>query len=285
VDPLHELEALVVAVQGSGKYRTVSPDLIRNIGARELAAHGNLREAIKASKSKLHQVGAAYLPARLQYERWERALTEVRGDPVALRDVCRQVLAQHASTRERLPILDSIFQRTLAELAPLSSVLDVASGLNPLAAPWMPLAPGARYDACDIYSDMVGFVGNCLPIMGLAGAATVRDVTLGLPEMSGVDVVLLLKAVPCLEQIDKGCVPRILASLPSRHVVVSYPARSLGGADRRMVDNYAAHMRALLQGRNWLCQRFDYPSELVFLLERPAATKEATGPTLSQGVL
>ncbi len=278
-----ELEALVRAVQSSAKYRMVSVDLIRSIGARELLARGSLRDAIKACKSKLHQVGAAYMPARAQYERWEQSLRAAAGDQTALRSACRQVLAQHASTRERLPIVEAIFQRTLVELAPVESVLDVACGLNPLAAPWMPLAPAARYDACDIYADMVAFIRHCLPLMGLSGDVAVRDVTDGLPERPPADVALLLKAVPCLEQIDKGCVPRILDSLPTRHIVVSYPVRSLGGADRRMVDNYAAHMRSLLQGRNWLCQRFDFDTELVFLLEKPARPSGTAEATLKQG--
>ena len=34
-------------------------------------------------------------------------------------------------------------------------ILDLACGLNPLAAAWMPLAPGATYHAVDVYQDMV----------------------------------------------------------------------------------------------------------------------------------
>ena len=56
-----QLEKLVETVLTSSKYKAVSHDLIRSIGLRELAKRSSLKEAVKATKSKLHQVGGAYL--------------------------------------------------------------------------------------------------------------------------------------------------------------------------------------------------------------------------------
>ena len=67
---------LIQAVQSSQKYAAVSEAMIRAIGLRELAARRNLKEAIKATKNKLHQVAGAYLDARLPYDKW-LALLEV----------------------------------------------------------------------------------------------------------------------------------------------------------------------------------------------------------------
>src|SRR6185369_15725969 len=145
-----------------------------------------LKEAIKATKNKLHQVAGAYLDARLPYDEWLALLTAAAADErrttnderptanddealsnsvlstqsSALAQACRDIMRHHASTRERLPILESFYTTTLASLGPVRSVLDLACGLNPLALPWMPIAPDASYYACDIYADMIAFLNG-----------------------------------------------------------------------------------------------------------------------------
>ena len=65
-----DLDQLVEKVLESAKYRAVGDAIVRHIGARELAARRNMREAIKATKNKLHQIGGAYLETRPPYEMW-----------------------------------------------------------------------------------------------------------------------------------------------------------------------------------------------------------------------
>ena len=152
------LEQLVSAVQANSRYRTISPALVNRIGAAELAKQRGFKEAVKATRNKLHQVGGAYMENIIDYARWSGILTGLpHGDTPALRTFCRQMMALHASTRERLPALDRIFKESLASLGPVRSVLDLACGLNPLALLWMPLADQAPYFAGDIYQDMVDF--------------------------------------------------------------------------------------------------------------------------------
>ncbi len=52
-----QLDQLIEAVQASSKYRSISSDFVSYIGTQELARRHNLKEAIKATKNKLHQVG------------------------------------------------------------------------------------------------------------------------------------------------------------------------------------------------------------------------------------
>ena len=53
------LETLVTAVLSSAKYRHVSPEFVRAVGARELVIRPNLKAAVKATKNVLHQAGGA----------------------------------------------------------------------------------------------------------------------------------------------------------------------------------------------------------------------------------
>jgi len=260
------LDALVAAVRASAKYGHLSEEVIRRIGAREMAVRRSLKEATKATKNKLHQVGAAYLTQPMHYDRWLEELQRAREEG-ALEQACQRIMQAHASTAERLPILDAFFATTLRSVAPVRSVLDLACGLNPLAIPWMPLIGGAQYTAYDIYEDLARFVARFLTMVGVAGKAEARDV-LYLRPSDPVQVALLLKALPCLEQIDKMATAQLLDHVPAEHVLVSYPVHSLGGRAKGMVAHYDGQLAALLAGRPWRAQRFEFPTELAYLISR-----------------
>ncbi len=291
---LEKIDELVRAVRESAKYGAISEDLVRAIGRRELAARRGLKDAVKATKNKLHQVAGAYLDTRPRYDAWAAELAEhleprtknqePRTDDqdgtqhatrntqhatrsVAFRQACLRIMRHHASTDERIPILDTFYAVTLARVGPVRSVLDVACGINPLAIPWMPLADDAEYYACDIYADMVAFLNRFFVIAGVHGQAQVCDL-ISAPPRRSVHVALVLKALPPLEQVDKNAGINLLRALDAEHLLVSFPARSLGGRARGMVENYEQHFRALIQAEGWSVERFVFPSELAFLVTK-----------------
>ncbi|HLW03036.1 MAG TPA: hypothetical protein VKT82_30555 [Ktedonobacterales bacterium] len=271
LDSASQLDALTQAVLGSPRYRGVCLEVVQDIGARELAKRRNLAEAIKATKSKLHQIGGAYLASR-DYARWLEALThaaETGGAP-ALREACQQVMGYHSSTRERLPILEQFYARALADIPPARVVLDLACGLNPLALAWMPLAADVEYYAFDLYQDMADFLNGFLALAHVRGQAEARDVLSRCPNRAA-DLALLLKALPCLEQLDASASLRLLEAINARHVLVSFPAQSLGGKQKGMAQNYEARFRQLVAGKPWAVTRFAFPTEIAFLVEKQHA--------------
>ncbi len=259
-----DLDALVAAVLESRKYRAVAPEFVRKLAAEEAGKTRSFKEAVKATKNWLHQVAGAYLSAPPDYDSWLDRLAS--GDAP---EVCRALMQTHASTRERLPIIDRFYRETLAEIAPIYSILDVACGLNPLAIPFMPLARDAVYYACDIYTDLADFLNRAFPLLGLRGEAWAADLTQTLPQQS-VDLALIVKAIPCLQQIDKGIGARLLDQIRADHLLVSYPAQSLGGRGKGMRATYEAQFAELVAGRGWSVRRFDFPTELAFLITKSA---------------
>lgn len=264
-----ELIKLVQAVVGSAKYRHVCEDVIRNVGSRELARRPNLREAIKATKNKLHQVGAAYLAGRMDYDRWLEGLGTAAssGDRRRFLQVCREVMKRHSSTRERVGMLDEFYARTLAGLSGIRTVLDIACGLNPLAIPWMPLERDLEYHAYDMYTDMVAFLGQFLEIAGVRGQAEARDVT-RFPPTRRADLALILKSLPCLEQLDKSASVRLLEATNAEHLLISFPVRSLGGRDKGMAHSYEQQFLELVAGKPWAVRRFEFSTEMAFLVSK-----------------
>jgi len=261
------IQSVVAAVLSSRKYRSITPALVEAVAATELGKGRSQKEAIKATKNQLHQSAAVYQNERMAYDRWLADLRDVWPDATARRLHLRQLLTAHTSTNERLPFLDDFYTRIFALLPPVHSVLDIACGLNPLALPWMPLAADASYRAVDIFSDQIDFLNGFFPLAGIAGQAETRDVLTDCPT-EPVDLALVLKTIPCLEQMEKNAGAVLLEQIQARYLVVSFPMRSLGGRQKGMEATYAARFAELTEGWQARITRLDFANELVFVVER-----------------
>lgn len=260
------LVRLVTAVTQSPKYASISPALVQQIGERELAARRTFKEAVKATKNKLHQVGGAYLETKLDYPAMLAQLHQAAGEPDSFRTACRDLMRRHASTRERLPILDTFYATTLGVLPEIRVIADLACGLNPLAIPWLPFVQPFEYYAYDIYDDMMAFVADFLPMAGVNGRAQTCDI-ISQPPMQRADLIFILKTLPVLEQVQKGAAAHLLDVLDARYMLITFPAQSLGGRGKGMVQNYEALFEGWVNGRSWQIQRFEFATELAFLVK------------------
>ncbi|HEY3340862.1 MAG TPA: 16S rRNA methyltransferase [Anaerolineae bacterium] len=266
--PTAQLDRLAAEVKTSAKYRYVCDDLVRSLGAQELGKR-DYRDAVKAVKNKLHQVGGAYLDHAPPYATWLMELQAAQANgPEALRAVCSRMMGLHASTRERLPILQPFYADILGALPPIHSVLDVACGFNPLAIPWMPLAPQATYTAIDIYADLMDFLAKAIDLCGPHPVTLARSVLNDFPEMEPCDLALLLKAIPCLEQVDRTAGARLLDQIQARYLLISFPVHSLGGRSKGMASSYESHFSELVKGKPWSIRKFVFATELAFLVTK-----------------
>ena len=111
------------------------------------------------------------------------------------------------------------------------------------------------------------FLEACFSCIHVQGQARVCDVIHACPTQRA-DVASLLKAIPCLEQVDKNAGLRLLETINADHLVVSFPAASLGGRNKGMVMNYEAHFVELVTGKGWSIARFVFPGELAFLISK-----------------
>jgi 16S rRNA (guanine(1405)-N(7))-methyltransferase len=268
--------ALLDAVLASARYRDLCPDLVRFIGRQELHKRRNLKEAIKATKNKLHQVGGMYFDTLPDTQAWLNEVQQILSaqdtcaeESAALHAACRRMMQCHISTRERLPILDQFYATIFAQLGPIHSILDLACGLNPLSLPWMLAANAQRpltYYACDIYQSLATLHENWFRLLDIQGHAATCNILQQAP-LSSVDVALLLKTIPCLEQIDKAATHALLQTIPARYLVISFPIHSVGGRNKGMLSYYEQHFHALPGLNDSKTQRFEFATELVFVIE------------------
>ncbi len=260
-------QEIVLRLRESSKYRDLSEDALRRIADWAAVRHRAPREAVKAAKRKLHQVYGAYLsPGGLsRVEALVRALAPSAPEE-ALRETCLQVQALHASTAERVSILEDFYGALFREIGRPGVILDLACGLSPFALPWMGLGPETEYRAVDLDHRLISVVNDFLGRAGRSPTALCGDILTSPPE-GGADVVFLLKAVPCLEQQEKGAGGRLLRGLRARWAVVSFPARTLGGRDKGMGLHYDRFMARTVEELGIVARKMAYPSEVFYVCE------------------
>jgi 16S rRNA (guanine(1405)-N(7))-methyltransferase len=264
-----EVAEIVRGLRASRRYRSLAEPALLRVARWAVEAHAGpgRQSALKAAKRKLHQVYGAYLsPSAVTVA--ERAAERIAAgnlDAAEQRGLCLEVLRQHASTAERLLFLEQFYGDLLEGLPPVRSVLDLACGLNPFALPWMQLPAGTDYVALDVDERLARVfdrLGEAWPV-ALRGLA--QDLAAGPPDVDA-DLVLLLKAIPCLEQQEPGAGRRLLQSLDAPAVVVSFPARSLGGREKGMRDTYDRMLRQMVGGSGRTVEVLSYPTETVYRL-------------------
>jgi 16S rRNA (guanine(1405)-N(7))-methyltransferase len=263
-----EIDQVVTAVRESRKYRHICPDTILRTATWAAARSRSAKEATKRAKRKLHQVYGAYLDG------WDPgALSElVEGVPhgadlESVRPICTAVMQQHTSTRERLDVIEGFYGKILGVTGVPRRVLDLGCGLHPFALPWMGLPEDVEYAAWDIDGRVVALVNGFFARVGLPQAARCQDV-FAAEAGDEVDLAFLLKMLPCLEQQEKGSGARLLGRIRAPFVVVSFPARSLGGRDKGMAAHYGGTMEATLSDSGWRAEKIEAGRELLYVIDK-----------------
>ena len=261
-----ETDRLVAHVLKKKKYAHIHPGLIRSIAESERKKGRKKKGTEKAVLSKLHQIGGAYFAQTPDYATWQAEIGDLSDDMQAegTRDFCIRVMQSHHSTAERLYILRDFYQETLASIQPIPSILDLACGLNPLALPWMPIEKDVQYYGCDIFSDMINFLGAFSKHFKIKGNFTQCNI-LNAEFHQKAKLALVLKTLPVLEQIEKGFAPKLIRSIPAEYILFSYPISSLTGKAKGMRETYSAQFETMMAENDWPYEKFEFSSELAYL--------------------
>jgi 16S rRNA (guanine(1405)-N(7))-methyltransferase len=221
------VDALARQILSSAKYSGLDGPLVHRVAGEAAQRFRDRNQALKYAKRKLHQAFGAFLigsPAQAV----TGVVEAVRSGRLELADAAMGAMAAHVSTAERIDWLVPFYEQVELWCGRPSSVLDLACGLNPLAIPWMRLAPDVTYWACEIDRDLVAALALLQQIMPVRLTTATCDLITSRPALRA-DVALLLKTVPTLEQQRAGASGRVLTAIDCQHVILSLPRRSLTG--------------------------------------------------------
>lgn len=268
--PEFELNSLIAEVTRSPKYAQIATEVVARVARQELPRHPKLADAVKATRTKLHQAAGAYLNPSISYAQLTTNLNSY--DSLNLQAWARQTMTLHASTAERLPFLEQFYSTCLNGIPSPQVILDLACGFNPLTFPWQPGFPQTTYLACDIVLPMLDLINQFLQKLGNTGKAFPCDLTSETPQVEA-DLVLLMKTIPLLDQVDRQIAPRLLSELKTDHILVTFPGKSLGGRSKGMLRTYAARMQELVSGSSFEVTEHLFPNEIAYLLNRRTEPK------------
>lgn len=266
IDP----KTLADEIAETKKAKFIEQTLIRQVLSRELRNSSNKKEVVKNVKSKLYQVAGAYRNDNMDYASLSEKLADVTPETPDsdLKDICKEIMHTHASTRERTPILDDFYGEIFRDMPRPKTVCDLACGLNPFTIPWMDLESGFHYEAWDLFSDMKSLIESFFAHRSIDGFAGQTNLLYGLPG-GPYDLAFLFKVIPCLEQIDKYGGRHILEQLAfsTRYCAVSFPGASLSGKEKGMPKNYEVHFMNIVNQDAWEIRKVKFPSELLFVMK------------------
>ena len=238
------LQYIIEKVKSDRKYSAIGlPDAtIEDIAQQELTRHPKVEVALNNTKAILHNVVAPYLDD-VDYPQAKKQVEEAfaLGNEEAIRQTALKILEQHESTRERLPYLEQFYEVIRTVCRPLSIIIDLACGLNPLALPFMGMTELVRYYAYDIHQPRVELINQFFKGWGLEPLAEVRDVLVHPPQIQA-DAAFLFKEAHRMEKRRKGSSRDLIKVISARVVFISLPNRSL---DRRR--NLSARMERLVK--------------------------------------
>ncbi len=260
---------LVEAVRRKSAYRAMQiPDsTLRDLAEKALERQPSTRLALKTMRRKLHQITALYLGD----PDYDRAINDLKAafhidDPAAIQKCCREIMSGHASTRERLLILDGFYLRLFEEFGKPQMLLDLACGLNPLSWRWMGLPAETRYLAYDIHSPRVNFINKYFHLEGMAGEALLQDILVEPPEEKA-DAAFLFKEAHRFEERESGCNRGLWRALKVKTLYVSLPPTSLTGRHDLTQKNRKLVQDSVI-GEGWQVSEICFPNEQVFVIEK-----------------
>jgi 16S rRNA (guanine(1405)-N(7))-methyltransferase len=265
-----DVKVLIAQIMQSKKYRDigVSEDTIRDILLTELDRQPNEKAAVQSARKKLHEVIALYLgdpDYERAYERLKAAYAS--GDEDEIKATCIDIMRDHDSTRERLPLLDTFYARIFAVTGRPQRVLDIACALDPLTLPWMELPSGAAFYGYDIHQQRVDFLNRYFGLLPtLQARAFVQDILVHYPQESG-DVALLLKEIHRMEKRRRGIVLPLLDALNVRWIVLSSPTHSRTGR-HTTIDVNRQQVHEILADRPWTITEIEFENELIYCINK-----------------
>ena len=254
----------------AAKYRDVHPDTIADVVAREREGTADPAELERRSRARLHKVAALHLlTGRLAALRRGMANADLAGMPEPeLRTWCREVLAAHVSTAERLPDLDRFYPTVLDLVPPPATVADLACALNPFTVPWLREHTDARYTGYDLNAGFAALAEEFLTCRYPGSHVEQRDVLTG-PSVPDVDLALLLKTYHCIEDRRRGAALSLVDRVPAVAVVVSFPTRAMNGRAAVFARRHVTDLTELAERRRWRLDRATLDTEeLVVVTKR-----------------
>jgi 16S rRNA (guanine(1405)-N(7))-methyltransferase len=264
-----EIEDLVNTLVESKKYASLGlpKETVRDLILQELPRHKQVKQAVQVVRKKLHNIVAPYLgdPDYLQSEIMLTRLHQGKNQEL-VKEYCLEILDQHASTKERLSILDEFYPRLFEVTGLPNTILDLACGLHPFGLPWMNLPTTTTYFAYDLHKPRINLINTFFKLQNRPPNGVYQDILIQPPSQQA-DVAFFFKEAHRFEQRQRGCNRDFWLALQVKFLLVSLPIASLSGK-HDLTDKHRRLIYETIQGLNWEVIEIPFKNELVFCIRK-----------------
>jgi len=225
-----------------------------------------LEEAASAARSL--RILADYLQ-ELNFAKASKELETAfaSGDSEKIEAFCLDMMNKHASTRERIPVLDELYAGIFQITGPPKKLADLACALNPFTLRWMNLPKDSHYYAFDNNNKIIELLKKYIALEGFNATPIWRDILCNPPETS-FDVSFLFKMYHCLEHRRKGAGWKVIKNTQSQWTAVSFPTRNLANRKTNIFGNYRDTLIKNIEENNWEFRILEFETEIVLLIKR-----------------
>ncbi len=267
--PINPIPEPVEAVLASRKYRDLDIPVETAIELYEAAirAGQSPRDAEKTLRQKLHNIIAPYLgDPDFTEAAIEMQTAFASGDSVQIQAFCLNMLNSHASTRERVMILEDFYSLLFEVTGKPGSIFDLAAGMNPFSLPWMHLGGDSRYFAYDLNAPRIGLIHKFLGLSSREPLAFHADILLRPPVEKG-EVAFLFKEAHRMEHRQRGSTRKLIEAVDVTWFLLSLPTSSLQGK-YDLTERQRSLVTSIVENSNWLVVEVQFINELVFCIRK-----------------
>jgi 16S rRNA (guanine(1405)-N(7))-methyltransferase len=266
---MSEIDTVYQKLKESKKYKYLCDDTLYRISDWALRRFDG-KKAVKAAKKKLHQVYGAYFDA-FQPGKIQKLLNKISSEPEkekeSLETIALGIMESHTSTSERMLFMEQFYTDLFKRIKKPKKILDLACGLHPFAVLWMDLEEDVEYYAYDIDTRLITPVNTFFGYLNRSSNAECSDLLVSIPEIDA-DMVFLFKTLPCFEQQEKGISEKIITSLKTKHIVISFPSKTLTGKTKGMENYYHTIAMDLINRLNLNYFKLEYSNEVFYVLNK-----------------
>ena len=256
-------EKIFNKVKTSKKYSSICDATIQRICAEEIPKYKKEADIVKAVKNKLHIISESFFSNNPS--RWLKRLE--KGEDIDF----FELLKLHSSTNERLSFYNEFYDDIFNAVGDVHSILDIACGLNPIIV-WEYLKKKRidieEYVVNDINHIILNTVRYYSDINNKSVIVDTSDLLLTVPTIK-VDLILLLKLIPLLEQQKKDYYKTVINKLNADYIAVSFPTKTMSGKEVGMSDNYKKMFDDFISSSDFkVLFTKVYDNELLYIISR-----------------
>ena len=237
----------------SAKYNMIYQPLVERI----LQEESLQADPVKATKTRLHKLFGAYI----------RTGVHKRAEKLLSKGLLEELIDLHVSTKERKNHYSEFYGYVFETVGKPNSVLDLGCGFNPFTLSNYGSSLSS-YTAIDIDIRTRDLLNSFFQVKGLPLLAECKDLVNETPNNTA-DLGLMLKLMPLIEseQTNRGFM--LANGLNVKHLVITYPIKSISGKSKNMEHNYSASFEnavdsGLLDNFNFLPKKI-IGNELIYI--------------------